>query len=331
MMNQLLLQHSFQRVEQWLKILSDLGRASSTISAYRQALNHYLTYCDTNNIQPESVTFEHISAYLRPQLPGMEQPVASATLQLRITAIRLWYDFLLYHDICETNPVPRSTSSSPIFAGRGLIPRIVKLPVIPNDTEWFHFLKLTATASLRDRLMLAFAYYGALRRAEVTSLRIEDIDLAHRLMRIRAEITKNHRERIVCYQKEISSLLMRHLYELKRINCSEGALFRSVSDRNKGKPLSYWSWSKIVKAWSTQANLPHFSTHTFRHLRLTHLARAGWKLHELATYAGHQDLKTTQLYLHLSGKELAAKMSGAIAEQDLKIAEIIFDEIRSPS
>ncbi|PHM27614.1 tyrosine-type recombinase/integrase [Xenorhabdus budapestensis] len=325
MMNPLLTQHSAQWVEQWLKILSDLGRASSTISAYRQALNHYLTHCDINNIQPELVTFEHISAYLRPQLPGMEHPVASATLQLRITAIRLWYDFLLYHNICETNPVPRATSSSPIFVGRGLIPRLIKLPVIPNDTEWFHFLKLTATAPLRDRLMLALAYYGALRRAEVTSLRIEDMDLAHRLIRIRAEITKNHRERVVCYHQEIASLLMRHLKELKRVDCTGGALFRSVSDRNNGQPLSYWSWSKIVRAWAIQANLPDLSTHTFRHLRLTHLARAGWKLHELATYAGHRDLKTTQLYLHLSGTELAAKMSGAIAAMDLKVAQIFLN------
>lgn len=148
MMNPLLAQHSAQWVEQWLKILSDLGRASSTISAYRQALNHYLAHCYLHNIQPESVSFEHIATYIRPQLPGMEHPVASATLQLRITAIRLWYDFLLYHHICETNPVPRATSSSPIFVGRGLIPRLIKLPIIPNDIEWFHFLKLTATAPL---------------------------------------------------------------------------------------------------------------------------------------------------------------------------------------
>lgn len=155
------------------------------------------------------------------------------------------------------------------------------------------------------------------------------MDLAHRLIRIRAEITKNHRERVVCYHQEIALLLMQHLKELKRVDCTGGALFRSVSDRNNGQPLSYWSWSKIVRAWASQANLPHFSTHTFRHLRLTHLARAGWKLHELATYAGHRDLKTTQLYLHLSGTELAAKMSGAIAAMDLKIAQIFVNEDES--
>ncbi|WP_223537060.1 site-specific integrase [Pseudomonas sp. GL-B-16] len=46
---------------------------------------------------------------------------------------------------------------------------------------------------------------------------------------------------------------------------------------------------------------PGHHTHSFRRLRLTHLARAGWNLHELSTYAGHRDPKTTPAYLHLSG------------------------------
>ena len=42
---------------------------------------------------------------------------------------------------------------------------------------------------------------------------------------------------------------------------------------------------KRLKGGAKEAKLSHLSTHTFRHLRLTHLARAGWKLHELTTYA----------------------------------------------
>lgn len=324
MTNCLLVSHCMVFVEQWLKILNDLGRAPATILAYRRALVHYLTYCENGNIRPEYAHFEDIAGYIRPQLPGMESPVASATLQLRISAIRLWYDFLLYQDIRENNPVPRSTSSAPIYAGRGLVPRIMKLPHIPDDPGWFSLLKVAASSSLRDRLMLAFAYYGAMRRAEVTALRTDDLDLAHRLIRIRAETTKNHRERIVCYSPEITPLLAKYLLQLRQIDRSGGPLFRSMSDRNAGQQLTYWSWSKIVKCWAKRAELPEFSPHTFRHLRLTHLARAGWKLHELATYAGHRDPKTTQIYLHLSGSDIAAKMTGAIAATDLKVAEIVF-------
>ncbi|MGC0951794.1 tyrosine-type recombinase/integrase, partial [Pantoea agglomerans] len=70
--------------------------------------------------------------------------------------------------------------------------------VIPDDEQWLRFLKHVSTASLRDRLMLALAYFGALRRAEVTALTLEDIDPAHRLIRIRPETTKSRRERVVC-------------------------------------------------------------------------------------------------------------------------------------
>jgi len=315
---------SILQVEKWLGLLSDIGRTAATIKAYRGALHHYLRYCAQQGITPHSAHFEDISAYVRPQLPGMPHSVANATLQLRISAIRLWYDFLTYYDMCDNNPVLRAMSFSPVYAGRGLIPRIVKIPRIPDDRAWFDLLSLVANAAVRDRLMLAFAYYGALRRAEVSALCIEDLDVGHRLIHIRAETTKNRRERIVCYSPAIAPVLAAHLTTLRQAGYTGGALFRSASDRNLGQPLTYWTWSKIVRHWASQLPLPGLSTHTFRHLRLTHLARAGWKLHELAAYAGHRDPRTTQLYLHLSGAHLAAKMTGAIAEIDSKIANIVF-------
>jgi len=51
--------------------------------------------------------------------------------------------------------------------------------------------------------MLAFAYDAALHREELCLLTTQDIDPAHRLIRIRAETTKNHRERMVPYSSLI--------------------------------------------------------------------------------------------------------------------------------
>lgn len=177
--------HLLFLAERWLKLLSDLGRAQATLSAYRSALSHYFAFCSQNSIEPENARFEDLAAYISPQLPGMPFPAASATLQLRLCAIRLWYDFLVYQDICSLNPLPRAGLPGAIYTGRGLVPRITRLPVIPDDEQWLRFLKHVSAASLRDRLMLALAYFGALRRAEVTALALEDIDPAHRLIRIR--------------------------------------------------------------------------------------------------------------------------------------------------
>ncbi|MDE8557822.1 site-specific integrase [Pantoea vagans] len=153
---------------------------------------------------------------------------------------------------------------------------------------------------------------------------IEDIDFAHRLIRIRAETTKSRRERIVCYSPAAAPVLAPHLMHMKQKGISRGALFRSESDRNQGMPLSFWTWRKTVQKWALESRMPDISTHTFRHLRLTHLARAGWKLHELVTYAGHRDPGTTQIYIHFSGRDLAAKMAGAIKTADLRMANFIF-------
>ncbi len=198
----------------------------------------------------------------------MTHPVASATLQLRISAIRLWYDFLFYQGNCDHNPVPRTLQRAAGFSARELVPRIVKRPRIPDDPGWFALLRQAAHATLRDRLMLPLAYYGALRRAELVALRIDDLDPGHRLIRIRAGTTKSRRERVVCYSTTVTPMLAAHLQQLRREGHAGGALFRSVSDRNHGVPLSIWSWSKTVRRWAIQAELPDSSTHNFRHLRL---------------------------------------------------------------
>jgi integrase len=72
-------------------------------------------------------------------------------------------------------------------------------------------------------------------------------------------------------------------------------------------------WSKIVEDMADRARLPRFTTHTPRHLRLTHMARAGLDLHQIATYAGHASLETTLQYLHLSGIELTEAVSKSLA------------------
>jgi hypothetical protein len=42
---------------------------------------------------------------------------------------------------------------------------------------------------------------------------------------------------------------------------------------------------------------------------LTDLARMGWELHAIATFAGHRHTDSTLAYIHLSGRELATKLA----------------------
>lgn len=316
--------------QEWLKILGNLGRAPATLDAYGRGLAHYLSHCEGSGIEPQSASFEQVTLYIRQLLPGNDQTVANSTLHQRLTAIRLWYDHLVYQGLCEQNPVPRGQHAQrfqiPEHSGfvRGLIPRLIKLPNIPTDEEWQHFLGIAAKSSIRDRLMLSLAYCGALRRAELVALRVEDLDVAHRLVSVRAETTKGRSSRVVCYSPDIAPVLMSHLQALRYAGVTKGPLFRSESDRNRGSALTRWTWSKTVEGWARSSNLSCMSTHTFRHLRLTHLARAGWKLHELTAYAGHRDPKTTLIYLHLSGADLTAKMAKSVGNLDARMFEGLF-------
>ncbi len=81
----------------------------------------------------------------------------------------------------------------------------------------------------------------------------------------------------------------------------------SESRRNHAQPLSLWTWSKVVRRIALAADVPKFSTHTTRHLCLTDLARMGWELHTIATFAGHRHTDSTLRYIHLSGRDLADK------------------------
>jgi integrase len=66
-------------------------------------------------------------------------------------------------------------------------------------------------------------------------------------------------------------------------------------------------------ALALRAGVARFSTHTLRHLCLTDLARSGWELHAIARFAGHRNVATTLQYIHLSGRELAAKLTTSMA------------------
>jgi integrase len=186
---------------------------------------------------------------------------------------------------------------------------MVKLPWIPSEAEWLRLLEAFRLEPVRNRLMLALAYDSALRREELCSLRTDDFDPAHRTLRVRAETTKTRRERVVPYSAATGVLLSGYLAHRATVSRARGPLFLSESRRNHAQPLSLWSWSKVVRRVALAAEVPRFSTHTTRHLCLTDLARMGWELHAIATFAGHRCTESTLTYIHLSGRELSAKLN----------------------
>ena len=314
----------------WLTIQSDLGLAKATIEAYGRALQDYLTFCQAQEVMPETATRAHLAAYVRnlttrahrqgPNVVHLAsgRGLANATIQQRLVAVRLFYDYLVEEGQRERNPVGRGRyTAGKGFGGRrakGFVPRFTKLPWIPTEDQWQAILAVARQEPVRNRLMLALAYDAGLRREELCGLRSDDIDPARRTIRIRAESTKGRRERVVPYSTTTAVLLHTYLTHRQTLSRARGAVFLSESRRNRAVPITLWTWSKVIRRIALQAHVPQFSTHTLRHLCLTDLARAGWELHAIATFAGHRNLATTLQYIHLSGRDLAEKLTQGMAQ-----------------
>lgn len=308
---------------EWLRMRADAGLAPRTIDAYGRGLAEYLEMCERSGVDPLVAGRGHVAGYVRvlrerpsrrgPKVVSLDSGagLSNATLQQRLVPVRLFYDYLVEEGRRESNPVGRGRySSGRSLAGpqRGLVPRLTKLPWIPSESQWAAVLQVTRGERVRNRLMLALAYDGGLRREELCALRTEDLDPGQRMLRIRAETTKTRRERIVPYSVSTAALLHQYLLVRGRLSRSRGPLLLSESRRNWAEPITLWTWSKIVRRIALEAEVPRFATHTLRHLCLTDLARAGWELHAIAAFAGHRDPNTTLQYIHLSGRELAEKL-----------------------
>jgi integrase/recombinase XerD len=317
-----------ERAGEWLGVWADLGRAPRTLDAYARGLAGFLAACERDGVDPEAAGRVQVAMFVREL---MSRPVkrrgtdevsaagglANATVQQRLVPVRLYFDFLIEEGVRASNPVgrgrhfPRGRPGGP---ARGLVPRLSRLPWIPSEAQWVDLLAVARHESLRNRVMLALAYDAALRREELCTLRTDDLDPGRRLIRIRAEATKNRLERVVPYSAASGVLLSAYLRHRAGLSRERGALFLSESRRNYAQPLTLWTWSKVVRRIALAAGVPQFSTHTTRHLCLTDLARAGWELHTIATFAGHRSTDSTLRYIHLSGRDLAEKMAAGMAQ-----------------
>jgi len=314
----------------WLTIQANLGLAVNTVEAYGRSIEGYLAFAAREQIDVEIATREHVAGYVHDlaSRPGRQASnvvsvdsgttLANATLQQRLTAVRLFYDYLVEEGVRKNNPVGRGRYTPGerfrLSRDRGLIPRFHRLPWIPTEEEWRRLIEAVQQQQPRNRLMFALEYDAALRREELCSLETRDIDPAHRLLRIRAETTKNRCGRTIPYSEATAQLHAAYLRGRSRLSREPGLLFLSESPRNYGEPVSIWAWTKIIEEISKISRVPGFTSHTLRHLCLTDLARAGWDIHEIATFAGHRSLETTMRYIHLSGRDLAHKLESGMAQ-----------------
>lgn len=255
------------------------------------------------------------------------------TIQQRIVTARLFYDFCIYRGYRRNtiNPVPRGNPGyGDTPPRRGLVSHNKRLPWIPTDSEWERLVShIMGHESVRNQLLILLAYDGALRREEVVSLRVDDFDWAAGHVTIRSETSKSGYQRIVMFSRVTGELIKQYLWN-ERANIlaafggeKNGPLFLSESNRNASRPISLGTFNDIIERVRAEVDLPALTTHTFRHLRCTILKRCGIDLQDIALYAGHKHVATTQIYIHLAPSELSKRLREATMPFDTRMERLI--------
>jgi integrase/recombinase XerD len=264
---------SDSHARQWLETQAMVGLAPATIHAYGRGANDYLAFCERTSRPAVEATREDVVAYIaemtqRPNPRGdavrylhSGVGLANATMQQRLTVVRLLYGYFIDERIrsAEQNPVGRGRfTPGRAFAGkrdRGLLRHYGRLPWIPGDDEWQAILLAASVEPVRNRLMLLLAYDGALRRSELVALTLRDLAFPHQQITVRPEITKNGRGRVVMLGDVARELLQRYLDERAAGAVVDGPLFRSQSDRNRAQGLRPDAWDKVVARIADEAGL----------------------------------------------------------------------------
>lgn len=164
-----------------------------------------------------------------------------------------------------------------------------KLPkVIDKD---FLIDKISSIDNLKHKSILSLAFSTGMRVSEVCNLKISDIDSKRMTITIRQ--AKGNKDRVVPLSENILVLLREYFKEYK----PSDYLFNGQSSLR----YSHKSCNEIVKKYLGSDY--HF--HLLRHSSFTALVESGVDVHLVQKLAGHNSVKTTQIYLHVSNQTLS--------------------------
>lgn len=166
----------------------------------------------------------------------------------------------------------------------------VKLPVVLAEEEIISLIQ--KTPNLKHRALLMTSYSAGLRVSELVSLRIKDID--SKRMMILIQQGKGKKDRMVPLSKKLLETLREYFRQYK----PKEYLFES--EQNKA-PYSTRSAQLILRDAKRKAGIMKGgSIHTLRHSFATHLLEAGTDVRYIQAFLGHNNLKTTMRYTHVS-------------------------------
>jgi site-specific recombinase XerD len=149
-------------------------------------------------------------------------------------------------------------------------------------------------------------YATGLRRAEVTHLKVSDIDSKRMVIHVRGG--KGRKDRDVMLSPKLLEELRQHWRRLRRK--TSDWLFPGNRWHTANHPIDPKTLYHACQGAAKRAGLNRvIHPHTLRHCFATHLLEAGADLRTIQILLGHQSLEQTAIYLHLSTRHLSATPS----------------------
>jgi site-specific recombinase XerD len=249
-----------------------------TIKAYKSCIRSFVLHFKPRH--PRELENGDIRSYLVYLLNNKRQSAGSVNQVYN--ALKLLYSDLYKRPfVIQDLPRPRKER---------------KLPDILNESEVVSIFD--SVTNLKHKTMLMLAYASGLRVSEVVRLSIEDLDAGRKLIHIRD--AKGKKDRYTILPESILPLL--HEYWKTFHLGQSGWLFPGAAP---GQHLAERSIQAVLqKALEKTGIRKPVSMHTLRHSFATHLLEQGTDLRYIQKLLGHESSKTTEIYTHVSTRDL---------------------------
>lgn len=264
--------------------------SSYTIDNYSSDIDEFFIFLDSEMIDYLDVSYDEIRVYLMDLKNKNDKNVS---IDRKLSSLRGFYKYLANENKISNNPF--SLVSGPKKEKK--LPRYFEYNELE---ELFNVPDLSTSIGKRDRLLLEMLYATGVRVGELVSIKVKDIDISSRSILI---LGKGNKERFVTFGDYCLDALNDYLNngysELNKNNLDY--LFLN----NNGGVLTErgvrYILDKIIKSTSINKNI---SPHMIRHSFATHLLNEGCDLLTVQKLLGHESIKATQIYTHVTTDRL---------------------------
>ena len=288
-------------------LATDRGASVYTQRNYRQALTEFSGWHQSERKSPpvwEKLQRDDFRSFVR--FLGRNQ-LSRAAVQLRFSALRTFYKFLIRHGGAESSPIknvslPKPEKRLPKFLTREQMEALLIAPLQPMATPQSKRVgrPISQSICLRDVALLETIYSCGLRVSELCGLRVADIDWSERIVRV---LGKGKKERLLPVGEPALKAIENYWATLKTPPAGTMPVFLAAT--RKPAPVRPLQLSRRLKKYLSIAGLdPSLTPHKLRHSYATHLLDAGADLRSVQELLGHAHLVTTQVYTHVTTERL---------------------------